>query len=84
MRALADDTRIGIVRHLARESEPVASCNIVASCAERAALSQPAMSHHFKKLIEAGVLVNEKHGTENHYRLDQARCAEYGIDVARL
>lgn len=84
LKALADETRIGIVRKLAGEKTPVSSCDIVQSCASRTALSQPAMSHHFGKLVDAGVIVESKAGTSKHYALDTAYLASMGVDVTKL
>lgn len=84
LKALADEVRVGIVRQLAHQSEPVASCDIVSSCASLNKLSQPAMSHHFSKLVDAGVLIEEKLGTQKLYRLDIALLSSLGIDVEKL
>lgn len=65
LKALADDVRLGAVRALARAGGPVPGCEIVGSCAMSTKLSQPAMSHHFNKLVDAGVVSEEKRGTQN-------------------
>jgi DNA-binding transcriptional ArsR family regulator len=84
LKALADETRIGIVRKLAQAKEPVGGCDIVQSCASRMALSQPAMSHHFGKLVDAGVIVETKSGTSKLYTLNTKYLASMGIDVTKL
>lgn len=84
LKSLADDVRLGIAKHLATQKHPVPSAEVVQSCAHRLELSQPAMSHHFKKLVEAGVIDLEKHGTENFYRLNRSLCKDHGIDVTKL
>lgn len=84
LKALADDIRLNIVKHIARQRGPIASCDVVTSCARYAQLSQPAMSHHFKKLVDAGILLVQKQGTENHYSLNKKLCKQHGIDVGRL
>ena len=84
LKALADDIRLGIVRDIARQPEAVASCDIVGGCARRTKLSQPAMSHHFKRLVDAEILLVEKHGTENRYRCNMALLQQHGIDIAKL
>ena len=53
LKALADDTRLAIVRNLAQANQPVTSCDIVCACASLESLSQPAASHHFAKLVKA-------------------------------
>ena len=84
LKAIADDTRLNIVQKLAHETEPVASCDVVASCATFLKLSQPAMSHHFSKLVDAGVLTVEKQGTQNMYRIDTESLLSVGIDATKL
>lgn len=84
LKALADDIRLSIVQHVASRSGAVPSYDVVQSCARRLELSQPAMSHHFKKLVEAGVLLIEKRGTENYYRFNQELMKSRGIDIHKL
>lgn len=84
LKALADEVRLSIVKHIASQRGSVPSCDVVASCARYTQLSQPAMSHHFKKLVDAGVLLVEKQGTENHYSLNKKLCKQHGIDVGKL
>ena len=84
LKALADETRLGIVQKLAAQDEPVSGCDIVASCASFLKLSQPAMSHHFNKLVDAGVLVEEKDGTSKRYRLDSGLLNSIGVDVKKI
>ena len=66
-KALADQTRLDIVRKLAKKPSDTASCGEVSTCSS---LSQPAMSHHFSKLKEAGVIIEYKNGTEKIYKLN--------------
>lgn len=84
LKALADEVRLGIVRKLAESSEPVNGCDVVQSCASLLKLSQPAMSHHFHKLVAAGVVIEEKHGTQKSYLLDAAFLDSIGVDVTKL
>lgn len=84
LKALADDVRLGVAKHLAEQHSPVPSVVVVGACARRLELSQPAMSHHFKKLVDAGVIVVEKHGTENFYKLNDTLCSQHGINVTKL
>lgn len=67
LKALADETRLGIVRKLVRERGTVSSAAIC-SCSSVTQLSQPAMSHHFAKLVNAGVINEQKIGTEKSTR----------------
>jgi ArsR family transcriptional regulator len=65
LQALADPTRLAIVRELAGQPE-VCACNLTDCCGVR----QPTVSHHLKVLREAGVVLAERRGTWIYYRLD--------------
>ncbi len=62
--ALADPTRLAIVRELAGSRE-VCACDFGSCCDVR----QPTVSHHLKVLREAGIIVGERRGTAIWYRL---------------
>ncbi len=62
--ALADPTRIAIVRQLARAAETCA-CDFTSCCD----VGQPTVSHHLRVLREAGVVVSERRGQWIYYRL---------------
>jgi ArsR family transcriptional regulator len=57
-RALGDPARVRIVNLLATSDEPVCICNLV----EPLGLSQPTVSHHMKKLLDAGLVEREQRG----------------------
>lgn len=80
-KALADHTRLDIVRKLAKKPKDCASCSEVSSVSS---LSQPAMSHHFKKLVDAGVITERKQGTEKIYELNLDVLVSVGIDPEKL
>lgn len=84
MKALADTMRLAIVRSLVRLDGPARSCDIVEACASCGELSQPAMSHHFKKLADAGIVTVKKAGSENIYSLERQLLATAGIDAGKL
>lgn len=84
LKALGDETRLSAVRKLARSECGMSACDIVQSCASFLQLSQPAVSHHFKKLVAAGVLLERKFGTEKHYELNLPLLERVGIDAHRL
>lgn len=84
LRALGDEIRLGMVRAIARERRPVSSCDVVGSCSSLTRLSQPTISHHFHKLVEAGVLVEHKDGTTKQYQIDRHLLASVGIDLTKL
>lgn len=81
LKALADPTRLYIVRTLVKDRDDTASCAQVSSLSP---LSQPAMSHHFKKLVDAGVLDEHKVGTEKIYKLNSVLLNKAGIDPTKL
>lgn len=83
-KALADDVRLDVVRHLAKQTDSVASCDVVSSCSDALHLAQPTMSHHLKKLVTAGVVHEQKVGKQKFYQLDVKRLQSVGIDVTKL
>jgi ArsR family transcriptional regulator len=56
--ALAEPARVKIVNLLARSDAPVCACEFVPVLG----LSQPTVSHHLKKLTQAGLLEREQRG----------------------
>lgn len=80
-KALADKTRLDIIRNLIRKPRDTASCGEVSTCSS---LSQPAMSHHFKKLVDAGLITERKQGTEKIYELNHDLFAEIGINLSKI
>lgn len=83
-KALGDDMRLDVVRHLAKQQTLVASCDVVSSCSEALHLAQPTMSHHLKKLVTAGIVREQKVGKQKFYQLDIERLQSVGIDVTKL
>jgi ArsR family transcriptional regulator len=64
-RALADPHRVKIVNLLATSPDPVCVCEFTGPLQ----LSQPTVSHHLKKLVQAGLLEREQRGTWAYYSL---------------
>jgi ArsR family transcriptional regulator, arsenate/arsenite/antimonite-responsive transcriptional repressor len=64
-KALADPHRVKIVNLLATSPDPVCVCEFTAPLG----LSQPTVSHHLKKLVQAGLLEREQRGTWAYYSL---------------
>ncbi len=62
--ALADPTRLAIVRQLA-ESNETCACDFTATCG----VGQPTVSHHLRVLREAGVVTSDRRGQWIYYRL---------------
>lgn len=83
-KSLADDTRLSIVRKLARDNCEMKGSDIIASCSEFHKLSQPAMSHHFQKLVSAGIVTEQKRGVEKFYQLNYGLLSSSGINVEKL
>ena len=83
-KGLADEMRLSIVRKLASDGCEVKGGDIINSCAQFHKLSQPAMSHHFSKLVTAGVLLERKEGVEKYYQLNVPLLTKIGIDPRKL
>jgi ArsR family transcriptional regulator len=64
-RALGDPARVRIVNLLARQGEPVCACEFEPALG----LAQPTVSHHLKKLTDAGLLEREQRGKWAYYAL---------------
>jgi ArsR family transcriptional regulator, arsenate/arsenite/antimonite-responsive transcriptional repressor len=64
-RALGDPARVRIVNALATSAEPVCACEFEPALG----LSQPTVSHHLKKLAEAGLLEREQRGKWAYFSL---------------
>ena len=69
--ALGDPTRQQIMMLLSRERLNVGEL------AERFRLTRPAISHHIKVLVHAGLLIQDRDGRERVYRVDTARCRRF-------
>ncbi len=76
-KALADPARVRIVNVLATSGEPVCVCNLVAPLG----LSQPTVSHHVKKLTDAGLLEREQRGKWAYFSLRPDAMAKLGAVV---
>jgi ArsR family transcriptional regulator, arsenate/arsenite/antimonite-responsive transcriptional repressor len=69
-KALADETRLAILKQLRHEGV-VCACDFRACCT----LAQPTVSHHLKVLRDAGLVTAEKRGLWVHYRLNEPALA---------
>ena len=63
--ALADETRLAILRQL-REKGEVCACEFLTCCD----LAQPTVSHHLRVLREAGLVKAERRGIWVYYTLN--------------
>lgn len=79
-KALANPTRLSLVRKLAIKPKGE-DCGEL--CA-KSLLSQPTMSHHLNKLVEAGIVTESKNVTRKSYILNRKLLAINGIDINRL
>jgi ArsR family transcriptional regulator, arsenate/arsenite/antimonite-responsive transcriptional repressor len=84
LKSLADDTRLAVVRKLASENCELAGSALIHGCSEALQLSQPTVSHHFARLVQSGVLLDRKAGTEKYYRLNTDLLHAIGIDPTKL
>ena len=76
-RALADPARVRIVNVLATSGEPVCVCNLIAPLG----LAQPTVSHHLRKLTDAGLLEREQRGKWAYYSLRPEAVAKLALVV---
>ncbi len=65
-KALGDPARVKIVNLLATSDGPVCVCELTGPLG----LSQPTVSHHLKKLTDAGLLAREQRGVWAYYSID--------------
>ncbi len=70
-RALADPHRVRIVNLLANAPGPACVCDLTPELG----LSQPTVSFHLKKLVEAGLLRRERRGIWSYYWVDRGALA---------
>ncbi len=66
-KALADPTRLEMLRLVAAQAGPTCVCDIV----DHFDLSQPTISHHLKILREAGLLTQTRVGIWSFYAPDR-------------
>lgn len=73
LKALADPVRLRLLSHIAaRGCDSVCACDLL----DVVDLSQPTVSHHLRKLVDAGLLVREQRGRWAHYTVVQESFAE--------
>jgi ArsR family transcriptional regulator, arsenate/arsenite/antimonite-responsive transcriptional repressor len=74
--ALGDPARVRIVNLVATRDEPMCACHLI----EPLDLSQPTVSHHLKRLVDAGLLEREQRGKWAYFSL----TPEASTRLARL
>lgn len=63
-KALADPTRLRLLSHVtAQGCQNVCACDLT----EELQITQPTVSHHMKKLVDAGLVTREQRGKWAHY-----------------
>lgn len=63
-KALSDPTRVRLLAHLASAEQGTAcACHLP----DALGISQPTLSHHMKKLTQAGLVTREQRGKWAHY-----------------
>ncbi len=77
-KALSDETRLGIVRDLLTKGEH--SCN---SFVKELPKSQPTLSHHFNKLIDANIIKARKEGVNYFYSINHDYLKDLGLDIQK-
>jgi ArsR family transcriptional regulator, arsenate/arsenite/antimonite-responsive transcriptional repressor len=70
-KALADPARVKIVNLLATSEEPVCACELIPPLG----LAQATVSHHLKKLTEAGLLDREQRGKWAYFSINPEASA---------
>ncbi|MGH3103505.1 MAG: ArsR/SmtB family transcription factor [Gaiellaceae bacterium] len=70
-RALGDPARVRIVNLLATTEAAVCVCELLPALR----LAQPTVSHHLRKLVEAGLLDREERGRWAYYSLNPEAAA---------
>ena len=65
-KALGDPARVKIVNLIARSDEPVCACEFIPFLG----LTQATVSHHLKKLTDAGLLEREQRGKWAYFNLN--------------
>ena len=70
-KALADPARVKIVNLLATSEDPVCACEFIPTLG----LTQATVSHHLKKLTDAGLLEREQRGKWAFFSLDAEAVA---------
>lgn len=63
-KALADPTRLRLLSHVtAQGCQQVCACDLTGELG----IAQPTVSHHMKKLVDAGLITREQRGKWAHY-----------------
>ncbi len=77
-KALADGTRLGILRTISRRGE--LCCGDVARCFD---VTQATVSHHLKVLVDAGLIETRRDGQFIHVRMVRRTIEDYRRGLGR-
>ncbi|MDD4412538.1 MAG: metalloregulator ArsR/SmtB family transcription factor [Patescibacteria group bacterium] len=70
-KAVCDSNRHKIL-YMLKNGEEMNASKII----DKLRLSQPAVAHHLKILVESGVLSSRKDGKETYYRIDEKKISD--------
>jgi ArsR family transcriptional regulator len=79
LKALADTTRFEIVKDFLSGHESI--------CPEvkmKLSKSQPTLSHHINKLLNADILTETKRGTNCYYKVNEKYLKTLGINLRKM
>lgn len=79
LKAVADPARLRILAYL-RSAPECAAC--VTDITDAVGLAQPTVSHHLRRLAQAGIVESERRGYWTWYSLRRTRLAELGSVLA--
>jgi len=77
-KVLGDPARVKIVNLLASRGGAVCACEFEPALG----LSQPTVSHHLKRLVDAGLLLREQRGTWGYYSINRDALAQIATLVS--
>lgn len=73
-KALSDPNRIKILQEIGKKKKECYYCTEIYSIID---LAQPSISHHFKQLVDADLIIAEKEGRSMKYTLNKQVLDEY-------
>lgn len=79
LRALADENRLKIVRHIADRE-----CTYAQDLLALLNITQPTLSHHMKTLVDCGLIDCEKEGRWRRYRLNDDTAGKLVEELKEL
>lgn len=81
VKALADPIRVRVLAYLAATpAGTVCSCHLP----EQLGISQPTLSHHLKKLADAGLVTREQRGRWAHYTAQTDALAALAVRITQI